>query len=192
MADIKLFGGKNLSRTTIFVLLENKVFSINSRIILYFFENSRELNVYLFIYFKYIISPFIRYFARCFYDLVRLLSVGSPCWAHVRSLDTVASQYIYSTDCAVQCIYCMYMCMYVLRVQYTYTYVNKYQCCVSVLSIILDISVCKKKPIYRFLKYRFVKKKNDVSVCFKKPIFCMLKKPIYWYIDIYRFLWVMR
>ena len=79
MADIKLFEEKNLSITTTFLLLENKVFSINSRIIFYFFENSRELNVYSLIYFYYIISPLMRYFADCFYNLVRLLSVGSPC-----------------------------------------------------------------------------------------------------------------
>ena len=93
MADIKLFEEKNLSITTTFLLLENKVFSINSRIIFYFFENSRELNIYSLIYFHYIISPLMRYFADCFYNLVRLLSVGSPCWAHVWSLDTVSSYY---------------------------------------------------------------------------------------------------
>ena len=74
MADIKLFEEKNLSITTTFLLLENKVFSINSRIIFYFFENSRELNVYSLIYFYYIISPLMRYFADCFYNLVRLKS----------------------------------------------------------------------------------------------------------------------
>ena len=79
MADIKLFEEKNLSITTTFLLLENKVFSINSRIIFYFFENSRELNVYSLIYFYYIISPLMRYFADCFYNFVRLLSVGSRC-----------------------------------------------------------------------------------------------------------------